>query len=97
MVLALFLVGGCGHEQATVIEENNPAYVQARDSLRVASSRILDALADEGRVQGADSFNLAECGTNSDGVTRWEATHFWQIGRVPVDNIPRAISRLRDD
>jgi len=96
-VLVLFLMIGCGQKQNQVIEDSNPAYAQARDSLRVTSSRILDTLAGGGRVMGEDSFNLAECGKSSGGVVKWEATHFWQIDRVPVVDIPQAISRLESD
>lgn len=93
--LLVLLMAGCSEKRAVVIEDSNPVVVQAKNSLWRVSSRILDELVDGGREMGTDSFNIAECGSNSDGVTKWEVTHFWQIEKVPAVDIPQIMIRLR--
>ncbi|MFI6583383.1 hypothetical protein [Embleya sp. NPDC050493] len=97
----LSLVGflaGCGGGGVDSIADGDPSYVKVRESLREASSRVLDGLRIRGSYQAEDVFHVSGCESDSKegGGKLWEAAHFWQIDEVNSGEVQSSIDRLRD-
>ncbi|WP_406284664.1 hypothetical protein [Embleya sp. NBC_00896] len=91
------LIVGCSGDAGKHIEENDPAYVQAQEFLRAASSRILDGLEIRGSHESVDTFHVSDCESapKDEESKRWEVAHFWQVDHVAGGETQPAIERLR--